>query len=132
MSGSAAGTTVAHRIDENEQVFHLDLTGHSARALLEQSLVVLETRPELRDWDWIILLPSGPTDITVDDVAAFSERFPREDRDAVTIFVSEDRYLHLWARVMDFQFPGRKHLVVADAEAAARVIAQRRSATKMN
>ena len=32
------------------------------------------------------------------------------------------RLLHLWARVMDFQFLRRKHLVERDVEAARRLI----------
>jgi hypothetical protein len=123
---------VTYRIDDAEQVFHLDLTGRSARQAMEDALAILDTRPEIRGWDWTLLLPEGATDITVDDVATFAARFPKQTREAVSIFISEDRYLHLWARVMDFQFPGRTHLVVPDAASAARVIGQRQSATKMN
>ena len=40
---------------------------------------------------------------------------------ARTLLVSEDRYLHLWARVMDFQFGPRQHIVVRRMEDAIRL-----------
>jgi len=119
---------MGHRIDQDEQIFHLDLdTGMSGSRTIEQAVPVLQSRPELWGWDWIVNVPAVPTDVTVEDVARLADLFPKPDRQGITAFASADRFLHLWARVMDFQFPGRKHLVVPDVAAAGRIIGLRRA-----
>ncbi|WP_420478607.1 hypothetical protein [Brevundimonas sp. FT23028] len=119
-------------VDEADQVFHLDLTGASARRALVEDTAFLDDRPEVWNWDWVIHLPEGATDTTVDDVAGLAARFPGRIGDGITVLVSGDRHLHLWAQVMDHQFQGRQHLVVPDSDAAATVIGRRHVATKMN
>jgi len=121
-----------HRFYAAEQILHLDLnSGVTAARALEQVIPLLEAHPELWSWDWIVDTRVVPTDASVDQIARLAEMFQRPARSAITAFATDDRFLHLWARVMDFQFPGRQHLVVSSAAAAVQLIGRRR-ATKMN
>jgi hypothetical protein len=123
---------VRHRFYTAERILHLDLnSGVSAARAVEQAIPLLEARPDLWDWDWIVDTRVVPTDATVDHVARLAELFRKPARSAITAFATDDRFLHLWARVMDFQFPGRKHLIVPNARAAIQLI-DRQRAMKMN
>lgn len=116
-----------HRLYTAQRILHLDLNdGVSAQRALERAIPMLEARPELWEWDWIVDARIVPVDATVDQIARLADLFRRPARSAITAFATDDRFLHLWARVMDFQFPGRKHLVVANARAALRLIKVRR------
>lgn len=115
-----------------QQILHLDLNGVSAERALTTAIPMLETRPELWSWDWIIDTPVVPTDATVAQIARLAQMFRKPECDAFTVFATEDRFLHLWARVMDFQFPGRRHLIAPSSVAGVRLIGKRRSAMKMN
>ena len=66
------------------------------------------------------------------DVDEFASNAPLVE--AVTVFVTNDRMLHLWARVLDFQFVRRKHFIERDIDIARRFVARRQSArmAKMN
>lgn len=122
-----------HRFYTAERILHLDLNGGvSAQRALETAIPMLEARPDLWDWDWIVDARVVPIDASVAQVARLAELFRKPARTAITAFATDDRFLHLWARVMDFQFPGRKHLIVSSARAAIRLIGQRRAETKMN
>lgn len=121
-----------HRLYDAQRILHLDLNdGVSAQRALEQAIPMLEERPDLWAWDWIIDARAVPTDASVDQVARLAGMFRKPARSAITAFATDDRFLHLWARVMDFQFPGRKHMVVSNARAALRLIVGRRE-TRMN
>ena len=122
-----------HRLSHGEQVLYLDLnSGVSAQRALDQSLALLRAYPDLWDWDWIVAARIVPIDATVEQIALLARMFRKPVEPAVTVLVSEDRFLHLWARVMDFQFPGRRHLVVADMGEAVRLIGAAPPARKMN
>lgn len=122
-----------HRFYADERILHLDLNSSvSAQRALMQAIPLLEGKPELWGWDWVIDTRTVPTDASVGQIAQLAEMFRKPANPVVTAFASDDRFLHLWARVMDFQFPGRKHLVVPNAVAAMRLISNRRSAIKMN
>jgi len=124
---------VQHRFYTDERILHLDLnSGVTAERALAQAIPLLEGRPDLWSWDWVIDTRAVPTDASVGQIARLAEMFRRPERPVVTAFATDDRFLHLWARVMDFQFPGRKHLVVANAVAGLRLINSRRAALKMN
>ncbi len=116
----------------DQQILHLDLKNVSAESALASALPMLEARPELWSWDWIIDTPIVPTDATVGQIDQLAQMFRKPERKAFTVFATEDRFLHLWARVMDFQFPGRQHLIAPTSVAGARLIGKRRSAMKMN
>lgn len=122
-----------HRIDDAERILHLDLnTGISAQRALDQSMALLRAMPDLWNWDWIVEARIVPVDASVGQIERLTSLFRYPERKAVTVLASHDRFLHLWARVMDFQFPGRKHLVVSNAADALRLIGQRRATVKMN
>lgn len=121
-----------HRLYTAQRILHLDLNdGGSAQRALEHAIPMLEARPDLWEWDWIVDSRIVPVDASVAQIARLAEIFHKPARTAITAFATDDRFLHLWARVMDFQFPGRKHLVVANVRAALRLIKVRR-AMKMN
>jgi hypothetical protein len=119
-------------MDQDQRIFHLDLNrSDSARDALEQSLTILGNHPEIWAWDWIVDAQRVPEDASVEQIARLAEVFATVSATrpvvvATTAFVSADRYLHLWARVMDYQFPKRKHLVVTDVAQAVKLIASRR------
>lgn len=120
-----------YTIDRDERVFHLDLNRPvSAQRALEQSLALLAAEPDIWGWDWIVDARTVPEDATIEQIARLAAVFATQPSiAATTVLVSEDRYLHLWAKVMDFQFPKRKHLVVTDVAQARRLIDARRART---
>ena len=117
-----------YTIDRDARVFHLDLNRPvSAQRALEQSLALLAAEPDLWSWDWIVDARTVPEDASVEQIARLARMFAMQPAvAATTVLVSEDRYLHLWAKVMDFQFPRRKHLVVTDIAQARKLIDARR------
>ncbi|RZJ28180.1 MAG: hypothetical protein EON85_09565 [Brevundimonas sp.] len=115
-----------------QHILHLDLNGVTAENALASAIPMLQARPELWNWDWVIDTRIVPTDASVGQIARLAELFRKPERKAFTVFATDDRFLHLWARVMDFQFPGRQHLIVPTAVAGVRLIGKRRSAMKMN
>ncbi|WP_395943226.1 hypothetical protein [Brevundimonas sp.] len=118
-----------YRIDDEARLFHLDLNcGITAERALDKALTVIEARPELWRWDWIVDARVTPEDASFHQIARLARAFDvRLDNEVLTMLVTHDSYLHLWARVMDFQFPRRRHLVVATPEAAMRRIEHRQA-----
>jgi len=125
---------VQYRIDEDEAVLHIDLdSSDPALRFVDQLQAILQHRPDVRSWDWIIEARVLPSDLGVDHVAHLAEAYRASEAgavaaQAVVALVSDDQNLFLWAQVMDFQFPGRRHLVVNDLEAARNLIARERAA----
>jgi len=123
---------VQHWIDETDRVLHLDLGGElTAAPVIDWIQALMRDRPELRTWDWIIDARNLPADFGVDHVAHLSVAYRASDAHvdgsgAVVALVTDDRYLHLWAQVMDFQFPGRRHQTVPDMAAARDLVAHAR------
>lgn len=117
-----------YRIDQEGRFLHLDLRDvATAQKALEPSLVLLADRPDLWGWDWIVESPIVPEYASVEQIALLARIYGAQPRAAATsALVSQDANLHLWARVMDFQFPGRKHVVVHTREAAMRLIGRTR------
>jgi hypothetical protein len=111
---------VRHHIDDDARLFRIDLnSGVSAGQALDQALVVLADRPDLWGWDWIVDARITPDDASFNQIARLARAYQvRPEIEVLTILVSHDSHLHLWARVMDFQFPRRRHRVVATPEAA--------------
>lgn len=100
-------------IDLSTRILTLHLPqGQSAQRALEAAIELLTERPDLWDWDWIVEAASVPDDVCVHHIDSLARIQANTGRRARTVLVSEDRYLHLWARVMDFQFPNRAHSVV--------------------
>ena len=123
-----------YRIDDGPRLFHIDLMdGVSAERALEEVLAVVQARPELWGWDWIVNVSFVPEDASVEQIARLALAYgtPR-DVEALTMLVSGDANLHLWAKVMDFQFPRRKHRVTATLDSAMGQIEAARANRKMN
>lgn len=108
-------------IDDDAHILWLDLdTGVSAATALDQALTLLQRLPDLWSWDWVVKAKVLPADVTADHLARLASSYVRPPHSARTFLVSDDRYLHLWARVMDFQFAPRRHIVVQRIEDALR------------
>ncbi|NBW07443.1 MAG: hypothetical protein EBR82_05400 [Caulobacteraceae bacterium] len=122
-----------YTIDREARIFHLDLNRPvSAQDALEQALALLDAEPDIWTWDWIVHSTVVPEDATVEQIARLARIFAtQKGAPATTVLVSDDGYLHLWAKVMDFQFPHRKHLVIRDIAMARDLIFSRRPG-KMN
>jgi hypothetical protein len=129
MGGVAREPTLHYEIDEQSRILWADLvSAGSADRVLEAMLALITSRPELCGWDWIVECHPLPDDATADHLAKLAQAWgPPPEVEAITVFVTQDQLLHLWARVLDFQFTRRKHLIERDAEAARRLIERRRS-----
>ncbi|WP_426016176.1 hypothetical protein [Brevundimonas sp. DWR2-3-1b1] len=125
-----------YEIDEAARILWLDLvSAGSADKVLTATVNLITGRPELCSWDWIVECEPMPDDATIQHLGKLAEAWgPPPSDEAVTVFVTHDRLLYLWARVLDFQFVRRKHLIEQDIEAARRLVQRRRTAraTKMN
>lgn len=125
-----------YEIDEANRVLMLDLvSAGSADRVLKATVDLITQRPELCSWDWIVECEPMTDDATVQHLAKLAEAWgPPPSVEAVTVFVTNDRMLHLWARVLDFQFVRRKHFIERDIDIARRFVARRQSArlAKMN
>ncbi|WP_428154651.1 hypothetical protein [Brevundimonas sp.] len=119
-----------YEIDEQTRILWLDLvSAGSADKVLEATVGLVTERPELCAWDWIVECEPMTDDATVQHLAKLAQAWGTPPVvEAVTVFVTHDRLLHLWARVLDFQFVRRKHLIERDTNAARRLIERRRSA----
>lgn len=125
-----------YEIDEANRVLMLDLvSAGSADRVLKATVNLITQRPELCSWDWIVECEPMTDDATVQHLAKLAEAWGTPPLvEAVTVFVTHDRMLHLWARVLDFQFVRRKHFIERDIDIARRFVARRQSAriAKMN
>ncbi len=120
-------------IDRDDRIVTVNIgPSDSGEATTESLLALGDAEPELWTWDCIIHVPVVAQDASVEQVARAARRYATQKGvRATTVFVSDDVYLRLWAKVMDVQFPGRKHLVVRDLGLARELILSRRL-TKMN
>jgi len=125
-----------YEIDEANRVLMLDLvSAGSADRVLKATVDLITHRPELCSWDWIVECEPMTDDATVQHLTKLAEAWgPPPSVEAVTVFVTNDRMLHLWARVLDFQFVRRKHFIERDIDIARRFVLRRQSArmAKMN
>ncbi|NBB65114.1 hypothetical protein GVN18_38300 [Pseudomonas sp. ODNR1LW] len=118
-----------YEIDEQAQNLWMDLvSAGSADRVLEATLALIGARPELCGWDWIVECDPLPDDARADHLKILSEVWgPPPEVEAITVFVTQDKLLHLWARALDFQFTRRKHLIARDVESARDLIERRRA-----
>lgn len=125
-----------YEIDEANRILMLDLvSAGSADRVLKATVDLITQRPELCSWDWIVECEPMTDDATVQHLAKLAEAWGTPPLvEAVTVFVTNDRMLHLWARVLDFQFVRRKHFIERDINVARQFVARRQSArmAKMN
>jgi len=136
MDGARGGATLRYEIDETNKILLVDIASAGpADRVLEATVDLITRRPELCSWDWIVGCEPMTDDATVQHLDELAKAWgPPPPVEAVTVFISHDRMLHLWARMLDFQFARRKHLIERDIDAAKRLVARRQAAraTKMN
>lgn len=107
-------------------------TSNDARSSQVADVIIrsISERPELRLWDWIQDLRQGCEDASIADVDRLVSVFAAVNQpQAGTVFVTHDRTMSMWARVMDHQFKNRRHWVVATLEAADELLSEYRSGT---
>ncbi|HEY0052631.1 MAG TPA: hypothetical protein VGB49_04385 [Caulobacteraceae bacterium] len=123
------------RIDEARRRAYLrivgDITGGEVNAVLK---ALVEARPELAGFDYLYDVREHTGLVVNSDVAEVGDLFERARRPepdaapAWTVFVSNDPNLHQWARLMDFQVAGRRHMVFARPEDGEAYLDRLRSA----
>lgn len=120
-------------IDRDDRIVLVKIgPSDSGEATTERLLALGDAEPELWTWDCIIHVPVVAQDASVEQVARAARKYATQKGvRATTVFVTDDVYFHLWAKVMDVQFPGRKHFVVRDIDTARELIVSRRP-WKMN
>lgn len=118
-----------YQIDEEARLFHLDLnSGVSAETALGEVLAIIKARPELWGWDWIVEADTTPCDASFEQIARLASAFDTPPSfEVLTLLVSRDASLPMWARVMDFQFPRRRHVVVLSLDEARDEIRRHRA-----
>ncbi len=125
-----------YEIDEANRILMLELvSAGSADRVLKATVDLITQRPELCSWDWIVECEPMTDDATVQHLAKLAQAWGTPPLvEAVTVFVTNDRMLHLWARVLDFQFVRRKHFIERDIDIARRFVLRRQYArmAKMN
>ena len=129
MAAWSGEATLRYEIDEQARILQLDLvSAGAADKVLEATVSLIAGRPELCSWDWIVECEPMTDDATVDHLAKLAEAWgPPPEVEAVTVLVTRDRLLYLWARVMDFQFVRRQHLIAHNLDSAHLLVKQRRS-----
>ena len=119
---------IRHQLDEARRRILLSGDGaDGGREVIAFVMGQLQVRPELLDWDWIIDLSQASGLVGNADVDAASNLFSGQGEAAWTVFVSSDPNLAVWARLMDHQFPLRRHLIAHDADAAHRLLDRKRA-----
>lgn len=111
---------IEHRIDEPLRRVVMRVgeapTGAEVTAYIS---ALTAARPELAGWDWINDLRDSRGRVENADIAAVAEVFAAAPPGPCwNVYVSHDRNLGLWCRVMDAMFAERRHLTVLTPEAA--------------
>jgi hypothetical protein len=115
--------------DEQARIVDFDATGLSSQRVNDGFLSLVEQRPDLWHWDWIVAIDQVAADATVGLVGELADGYAHMDQtDAVTVMVSPDSSLPFWARVLEFQHPGRRRLVVSSRIEALTLIETHRLA----
>lgn len=120
--------SIETRIDETARRITQILSAADSGAAASRLIVDMVTqRPELAGWDWVHDVRQAEGRASLEDVevaaAAFANAPPGE---TFTVFVTNDRNLTLWCRVMDHQIPGRRHLTALTVEEAHADLDRRR------
>lgn len=122
---------IDHRIDDRAKRVVVILgrgeTGANATQFIRD---LVEQRPELTGWDWIHDVRESAADAGHADASLVAEAFAGSPPgQTYTVFVTNDRNLILWCRVMDHQFRDRLHLTALTLEAAHAELDARRGRT---
>ena len=120
--------SIETRIDETTRRITQVLGAAESGATASRLIVdMVARRPEFSGWDWVHDVRKAEGRASLHDVevaaAAFANAPPGE---TFTVFVTTDRNLTLWCRVMDHQIPGRRHLTALTLEQAHADLDRRR------
>ena len=118
-----------YQIDGDARIVEFDTTGVSAEAANEGFLALIQERPDLWHWDWVVAINQVAEGTTVGVIGRLADGYAHLDKtDAITVMVSPDANLQFWAKVLEFQYPGRRRHVVPQRADALSLIAERRGA----
>ena len=111
---------IAHRFDEEARRVVMTVGESGTGASVSRYIAALVAkRPEILGWDWIQDIRQGSGEVDNADIRATAVIFAAAPPGPCwTIFVSHDRNLGLWCKVMDAMFQGRQHRAVLSLEAA--------------
>ncbi|MDO9587906.1 MAG: hypothetical protein Q7J13_08210 [Brevundimonas sp.] len=115
---------IEHRFDEPARRVFMRIGEAATGAAVSRHIAALTAdRPELASWDWIQDVRESRGEVDNADIAIVVEAFAKAPPGPCwTVFVSHDRNLALWCKVMDAMFQGRLHLVAPTPEAAEMVL----------
>lgn len=86
-------------------------------------------QPDLIEWDWILDVSHGLERFLPSHTDDVSEAFGGQGGSGTyTVLVAGNPMMSLFARTLDFRFPGRSHLVAPTMAAAERILDRRRAA----
>lgn len=123
--------TIEHQIDRAARRVTVTLGKGATGARATRFIIDLVARqPELMGWDWVHDVRLSASDAGHADASAVAEAFAdAPPGQTYTVFVTEDRNLILWCKVMDHQFRDRLHLVALTPEDAHAELDRRRGRT---
>lgn len=114
-----------YKVDADARIVEFDTVGLSSQRVNDGFLAFIDDQPELWHWDWIIKVDQVPADTTVSGAGRLAARYANMDKtQAVTVMVSPDSNLQFWAKVLEFQYPGRRRHVVPQRTDALCLIAE--------
>jgi len=122
---------IEHRFDEQARRVFMTVGGRATgRAVAGHIAGLVADRPGLAGWDWIQDVRESGGEVDNADIAVVAEAFAAAPSGPCwTVFVSHDRNLGLWCKVMDAMFQGRQHRAVLSPEAAVMLLDSLRAAT---
>src|SRR5258708_1712500 len=115
--------TIRHTVDEIHRTLIIELSGTiSGHAFSTFACDLYGRRPELFDYECVVDLLEYEGDVGFADLGPLEKIYTGRPEGTAAFrpgfIVTSDPNIHLWAAVLDEQFPGRKHYVAASLEEA--------------
>lgn len=128
--------SVSIGVDDHQRRMTILIEGEASGREVQDALCkVLGSRPEVTGYDYFFDLRLYTGDVAAGDLHPIAEVYARvrtpEAEGTRTAFLTFDANFGLWAKAMDFQFPGRIHLASDDEGAVeAYLVRSERSAPR--